>query len=367
VTALRLPLRQPLATAHGPLLAREGALLELEADGARGWGEALPLPGFGLETAEAATDALLAACRRLVGADIAGPADALAAAAQELLSAPSARAALDAAWHDLAARAAGIPLAAALAARRQALPLAAIDTGKLLTGQSAADVAREARAALAAGYRTLKLKLASDRFERDLARVEAARSAAPRAAMRLDANAAWSESDAMRRIDALAPAEPELLEQPLHVDAIDAMARLREHAGFPLAADESVRDLASARRLLRAGAVDVLILKPAAIGGPGGASAIAAAARQAEVDVLVTSFLDGAVGRRTALHVAASLPASRYAAGLATGGLLADDLAPTEEPVAGALQLPRDPGLGLIPEPEALLRLATAPGAEVRP
>ncbi|MBW2269622.1 MAG: o-succinylbenzoate synthase [Deltaproteobacteria bacterium] len=367
VTALRLPLHEALATAHGPVLAREGALLEIEAqDGARGWGEALPLPGFDLESADAAANALVAACRRLVGAEIGEPDEALAAAARDLAAAPAARAALDTAWRDCRARAAGTTLAAHLAAERDRTPRTAVETGTLLAGNTADDVARAAQSALAAGFRTLKLKVGSLAFERDRERVAAARRAAPRAALRLDANGAWSESDAARHIDALAAIEPELLEQPVAFDALDAMARLRELAPFPLAADEAVRDLAGAHRLLRAGAADVLVLKPAAIGGPGATAAIAAAAREADVAVLVTTFLDGAIGRCAALHVAASLPASAYAAGLATGALLADDLAHTADPAAGELCVPSDGGLGVTPEPQALARLATAPSREVR-
>ena len=49
VTPFRLRLSAQLDTAHGSLAQRHGWLLELHAeDGARGVGEASPLPGFGL-------------------------------------------------------------------------------------------------------------------------------------------------------------------------------------------------------------------------------------------------------------------------------------------------------------------------------
>ena len=366
VTALRLPLREPLATARGPVITREGALLEIEADGACGWGEALPLAGFGLEAADTAANALVAACRRLVGVEIFDPGEALAASSSDLANAPAARAALDTAWRDLSARAAGLTLAAQLAAARQATARASVETGALIAGATPDDAARDAEAALAAGYRTLKLKLGRDEFERDLAHVAAVRSVAALVPLRLDANGSWSESEAARHIDALAAFDPELLEQPVVFDAVDAMARLRELAAFPLAADEAVRSPSSAQRLLDAGAADVLILKPAAIGGPGASIAIASAARKARVDVLVTSFLDSAIGRSAALHVAASLPPAAYAAGLATGRLLADDLATIGDPVAGTLFVASGAGLGVTPEAGTIARLATAPSWELR-
>ena len=56
---IRAPLRAPLDTAHGPIRERAGAVVALtEAGGARGFGEALPLAGFGLESAREAWRAL---------------------------------------------------------------------------------------------------------------------------------------------------------------------------------------------------------------------------------------------------------------------------------------------------------------------
>ena len=47
----RLVLRAPLRTAHGEIAVREGSLLALHSEcGAVGWGEASPIPGFGLES-----------------------------------------------------------------------------------------------------------------------------------------------------------------------------------------------------------------------------------------------------------------------------------------------------------------------------
>jgi O-succinylbenzoate synthase len=121
-----------------------------------------------------------------------------------------------------------------------------------------------------------------------------------------------------------------------------------------IAADESVRDEASARALLEAGAVDWLVLKPAALGGVAVAWRIAELARASGVRVAVTSFLDSAIGRMAALQLAAALPGAPAAAGLATGSLLADDLANTRE--GALLAVPAEAGLGVIPDPVALAR-----------
>ena len=107
-------MRASLPTAHGRLTARSGWLLALEAfGGATGLGEALPLPGFGLESAKRAGAARAGAMRRLVGLEIDSVSTGLSIAEPDLAEAPAARAALDAA---LAVAGCG-PVAVAVAKR----------------------------------------------------------------------------------------------------------------------------------------------------------------------------------------------------------------------------------------------------------
>jgi L-alanine-DL-glutamate epimerase-like enolase superfamily enzyme len=85
-----------------------------------------------------------------------------------------------------------------------------------------------------------------------------------------------------------------------------------------------------------------------AIGGVRAAAAIARRALRAGIGVVVTSILDTAVGVAGALHLAAILPASGPACGLATLDLFHD--APTTGvgmPVNGSLALPERAGLGV--------------------
>ena len=363
LTQIAVPLRAPLATAHGRIHTREGVLLELEAHGgARGFGEALPLAGFDLESPTHARAALADAARQLVGSEIDSADAGLGAAARDLARAPAARAALDAALRDLEAREIGTSLAASLGANARAR----VPTALLLGAEHADGAAAEARRAVAAGFRVLKLKLGTNAFDADRARVAAVREAVGNeVALRVDANGAWSEATAAAHLEALASLDVELVEQPLASEALEALARLRRASPVPLAADESVRDVASAERVLRFEAADVLVVKPAAVGGLGSALSIARRAREAQVEVLVTTFLDTAIGRAGALHLAAALPPGRHAAGLATGSLLADDLAPGPVPKSGAIALPSDNGLGFSPDPAALTRLTRGETLEV--
>ena len=71
------------------------------------------------------------------------------------------------------------------------------------------------------------------------------------------------------------------------------------------------------------------------------AAALAALARDAGLGVVVTSLLESSVGIRAAAHLASAIGALDPAPGLATAGLLADDVGPSLLPVDGSLFLDR--------------------------
>lgn len=374
ITPFALPLVHPLATAHGVVMRREGLLLELEGDGLRGLGEASPLPGFGLEALGTCSRALDSLARAVLGREIddvfAGRARGAAEArgAKEAMGAEgarSARGAYECALLDLRARAEGCTLAEWLARPGGARPRSVVEVNALVAGDSSEALERSVAEAFADGHRTLKLKVGVLSPEAD---VERARRVAallrPGDRLRLDANAAWSELVATRVLEALSTLPLEWVEQPVAADALDAMRRLRERTGVRIAADESATGPEELARVLEAGAADCVVLKPAVAGGPAAAFDMAESARRAGVERVVTSFLDSAVGVASALHVAAALSAPMPACGLATSALLAADLAAPMAVREGRMALPAEVGLGLLPDPAALERVATGPFRE---
>jgi L-alanine-DL-glutamate epimerase-like enolase superfamily enzyme len=126
-----------------------------------------------------------------------------------------------------------------------------------------------------------------------------------------------------------------------------------------------VRDEAHAQAILERKAADLLIVKPAALGGLRPAQHIAERALAAGVGVVVTGMLDSALGTAAALHLAAALPDPLRAAGLAADALFETDLAPLPRVVAGRRGVPEGPGLGIAPRPKRLARLARGPAREL--
>lgn len=194
-----------------------------------------------------------------------------------------------------------------------------VRTAALAFARRPAELEAEVAELVAEGEHTIKIKIGMGTMADDLELAHAARSAAgAEVALRLDANGAWDEDEARRRIRALAAVRPEFIEQPVSGPGPAALARLRRAAAVPIAADESARDAEGARRVLAAEAADVLVLKPAALGSFRRARALAAEAQDSAVDVVLSSLFDGACSLTAALRLAAELNLSRVQ-GLGTG------------------------------------------------
>lgn len=315
---------------------RRGFALSLTDDEGRvGLGEATPLPGFSSDSAAACHRALLDAAAALApvdldpapdapdpaqpSADPAPPAAAVARALAPLDAAlrglPAARFALETALLDLAGQRLGLPLAACLGGPRlyDEVPV----NGLLSASDPLPSLIDGVRALAARGVRCVKVKLrARDDagFGRELAALAALRrelDAAGGMELRLDANAAWTEDIARRRLAALAPLRPRFVEQPVAPDRLDHLGP----CAAPWAADESLSVPGLAERLLDAGSCAAFILKPAALGLLR-AHELARQAQARSVDVVVTHLFDGPIALAAACELALSLPRAPLASGL---------------------------------------------------
>ena len=342
----RLALKAPLVTGGVSIRYRAGFLVALSADGVTGWGEASPLPGWSrnslLETETALRDALDG-----IGA---GGESALDTVVGDLQDAPHARAGVTGAWADLQARRAGRRLAEYLAAEATAAPRSEVAVNALVAAPEPSEAEQAARGAVEAGFTAVKLKVGAADSAIDIERIRRVRTASgDEAELRLDANGAWDQATALEVLDRVQGCNIAYCEEP--VAGIDAIAAVSRRSPIAVAADESIRSESDAVRALDAG-VSTLIVKPQALGGPDVALAVAARAYEAGARVTVTSFLDSAVGLAHALHVAAAVDAivpHRRAHGLATGELLAADVADLPPATAGVMSLPPGYGIGVVP------------------
>ncbi len=332
IKSIRARLRAPFASASGSVSVRELVLLRLEdSEGRPGLGEAAPLEGYdgvGADDVRAALEDCRTTLERAVRLE---RAEVLAECAR-LAAPPQAVAAIDLALWDLAGRRTGQPVWRLLGARAPS----PVGVNATIAVPDRAGAAREAGAALAAGFRCVKVKVG---LGDDAGRLAAVRAAAgPEMAIRLDANGAWSVEAAVAALRALEPVGIELCEEP--VRGLEAVARVCAETLVPVAIDET----AAAPGALHRRACDAVCLKIARCGGITGVLDAGQRARAAGYEVYLASTLDGPLGIAGALHAAAVLRPER-ACGLATLGLFdgrADPLPPRD----GRMEMPSGPGLG---------------------
>jgi L-alanine-DL-glutamate epimerase-like enolase superfamily enzyme len=323
----RIRLREPLRAAWGEL--RERTLLEVELtddDGVVGRGEAAPLEPYDGVSLAACREALDAYARVLAVRGYMRGGELLDAC-RRAADLPQALAAIDLALWDRAGRRDGAPLARMLADD----PLDRVAVNATIGALDRGGAADAAARAAAAGFPCVKVKVGAGD---DAGRVAAVRAATgPAMALRLDANGAWSVEEAVRWIEALAPAGLELVEEPSR--GVAAVRAVRDRVAVRVALDES----AAEEGALAAGVADAICLKISRCGGVGGLLAQATLARAVGTEVYVSSTYDGPLGIAAAVHAAAALRVE-LPCGLATlddAGALA--------PVAGAIAVPTGPGL----------------------
>lgn len=330
IESFSLSLSTPLETAAGTIEERRGFLIRLDVDGTPGLGEATPLPGWTepLDDCEAA----------LRGVD--DPEAALAD--DQLAETPAARHGVSLAVLDAHARAADEPLYRHLGADShvEEVPVNATvgDGAPVETAEAAAE-------AVAESFPAVKIKVGVRSLSEDIDRLEAVRDRCPDVELRADANGAWDRETAERALSAFADLDVAFVEQPLSADDLSGYVALRE-SPVGVALDEGLHEH-GIDAVLEAGAADIVVCKPMALGGIDRVTDVARRAIDAGLDVVVTTTIDGAVARAGAVHLAAAIPRVR-ACGLATRSLLAEDIRENVAPIrSGVAVVPQ--GKGNIP------------------
>ena len=346
-----LPLVRPWTAAAATLNVRRGTLVELVFDdGLTGWGDCAPLPSSGTlgQTRAFAALSAFAAAR---------PGDQTA-----LPTTPEAAWAVETARLDAAARRHGLPLARFLRADAQE----GVAINAALGAAVGGGAVKRAEAALDHGYSVAKLKLGVADIAAEIAAVRAiAAHTGHRLRLRLDANRAWTPSQAMTILDALADLPIDGLEEPLAAPTLAALAALQSRTAFALAIDESL-PVFGLKAVLAAAAVRRLVIKPARLGGFTATWTLAHRAIAVGIEVVLTSVVDSTIGVTAAAHLAAALPGNAIH-GLGTLPWLAFDVALPPRLDAGILQLPAGCGLGVRPTGFPATLTPTVPPAAAAP
>jgi len=339
-----VPLTQPYEIARVVTDRVDILYLRMRTDeGLDGWGAASPCDDVTGETLDMCKAALALGADRLTGCDPRESAAHAAALSEAIPAAPAARAALDMACLDLAAKRAGLPLADHLGRAHERLV-----TSVTIGIQSVEDSLEAAADYVARGFRCLKIKIGKQ-LEADIECLTRLREAhRDSVAIRVDANEGYDADETRRFFAATASLDLEFVEQPMPAREDEALLALPAELRQRIALDESLHGPADARRLAGPpAAVGTFVVKLMKCGGPTSGLAIAAHAASGGVDLMWGCMDESVISIAAALHAAYAAPATRYldldgsfdlTSDLARGGFRVVD---------GQLELTGGPGLGV--------------------
>jgi O-succinylbenzoate synthase len=317
---IHLPLLTPHVAAHGVETVRDVILVECRsAEGSVGWGECPTLtdPGYSAETTDVAWQAL---CGR--------------GALGRMASGALADARLDARL-----RSEGRSLAAYLGASLTAVPTCTV-------------VGLEA--GVPDGDGPVKLKVTPE----TIGRLAVARASWPARSLAADANGSFGSPADLRGLDDVGL---DYLEQPFPPGRPAAFAALRMMVSTPIALDESVASIDDLQAVVDGGAVDLVSIKPARLGGVAAAARVLAVASGLGLGAFVGGMLETGIGRATALALAACPgassptdlgPSSRY--------FDQDVCEPIEFLADDRLPVPDGPGIGRVPDTDRMAQVTVA-------
>lgn len=301
---IRLRLKEPFEISSGRVSDRRVMLLELEeAGGASAWSECVAgeAPYYSSETVDTAWLAVRDwLAPRVLGRSFIEPAEIHALLERDVRGHWMAKAAVEMGAWALAATARGVSLAQLLGGTRRRIPVG-VSIG---IQPSPGALAEEARAAAAAGYRKIKVKIKPGADVRYVAAVREALG--PEAPLMADANSAYALEDA-ERLRALDDYGLLMIEQPLAWDDLLRHAALQARLRTPICLDESITGVERAEDMIALGAGRIVNLKPGRVGGFAASKAIHDLCAAHGVPVWCGGMLESGVGR--AHNVAlASLP-----------------------------------------------------------
>lgn len=349
---VRVPLHEAFRISSGEVSIKEAILIELTANGETGWGEASPMPGafYSAETPESTWE-FLRSC--LVPGFLESPELEPRAASLKLekyAGEPFAKAGLEGAVWDLAARLESRPLWALLGSEKRRIESGAAiglmpDVSELLSR-----VVRFLRE----GYRRIKIKIEPGH---DVEPVRAIRKRFGDIPLMVDANASY-------RLEHLATFEEldrlglVMIEQPLAREAVAEHAELQRRLQTPLCLDESADSLEAIRAIIELGAARILNLKVQRMGGIWPARRAHDLALSAHIPCWLGTMPELGVASAQGLHLG-TLPNFQFPSDVEASArwYVEDVISPLiEVSPDGAIDLPEGPGMGYIVDIEKVAR-----------
>jgi o-succinylbenzoate synthase len=343
----RLPLVHFFETSFGRSYDRTFVLVRVEGvfQGQRceGWGESVAEanPYYSSETTETVWHIIAGFIAPLVIGQRFDHPRQVFAAMKRIRGHNMAKAGVEMAMWDCYARASGQPLWKALGGTRQRIASGVSIGIQDSLDQLMAKIEKE----LAAGYQRIKIKIKPGW---DLDAVERVRKTFGAIPLQVDANAAYTLSDAalLAKLD---PYDLLLIEQPLDYDDVMDHAVLQKRIKTPVCLDESIHTVRIARDAIEAKACRIINIKPGRVGGHQASIELHDLCAAHGIPVWHGGMLESGIGRAHNVHLA-SLPNFSLPGDIAASKrYYAPDLIdpPIDIGPDGTIEVPQAPGIGV--------------------
>lgn len=325
---LTVPLIEPFVISFGPITHARNVVVRVHTeDGLVGTGEASPFPTLVGETQETALAIGRDLAKLWIGEDALALHERLTQIERAVPGHATIKSAFDLALHDLAGKAANLPLYRLLGGA----PPAPFFTDMTVSLAKPDVMVEQATRFLEDGFPQLKLKLGGDPAL-DVERVRAVRAAiGDGVPLRVDANQGWDVSGALHALRGIAPLSVDYCEEPVPRWNHEGLTRVAERSPVPIMADESVFDHRDALRIARAGAVELVNIKLSKSGGIANALRICSIAEAAGMRCQVGCMAETRHALTALVHLAAARPVIAHHD-------LDSSLMQAEDPVVGGIQ-----------------------------
>lgn len=329
------------------------------SDGIVSWGEGTTIGGlaYGEESPQSIkvnVDTYVAPL--LVGEDPRAVARLMAQVNQRIQGNRFAKCAVETALYDGQAKRLGVPLSELFGGRvRESIPVA----WTLASGDTRRDIAEAERMLELRRHNVFKLKIGLRSVKDDVAHVAAIKRAlGDMASVRIDANQAWSVTQALEGLRMLADAGIDMAEQPIAAHDKLGLRRLTQANILPVMADEALHGPRDAFEVASTQAADIFAVKINQSGGLRGAAQVAGIAQAAGIALYGGTMLEGAVGTLASAQVFSTFHDLAWGTELFGPLLLTEEILAEPLPYRDfSLQLPTRPGLGLEIDEAKLARL----------
>ena len=350
---IRMRLKAPFETSFGVTQDRRILLVEVMADGVRGWGEitALESPSFNSETTDTAWHVVSDfIAPMLVGQDLAVAAD-FPRVVSQVRGHNMAKAGVENALWDIESQQNESPLWKWLGGTRQEIAcgvsLGIRESPHALVNKVATEVAD--------GYQRIKLKIKPGK---DVDFVSAVRKHFPDILLSVDANSAYQLRDAkhLRQLDAFSLL---MIEQPLEWDDIHSHVELQNRLRTAICLDECINNERQAAVAIDSGACRIINIKLGRVGGHTGARKVHDVCRSRNVPVWCGGMLESGIGRAHNIAMSTLLGFELPGDVSASQRYWTEDIIEPEVEVTrgGTIPVPSAPGLGYAVKVQLIERL----------